>query len=1361
MNLADSIVAILNPKGKPVGTGFVIGDDLIVSCAHVINQAIGKLDQGNQAGGRPNQPLQVQCYKTGETVTCQVEGNGWRAADAEDVALLRASSRLPVLPLDLGNYHHPGETAFQSFGFPEPGALSGGGIIIGWANHRGQKLLQLRSSEVTSGFSGAPVLDRAQGYVVGMIRSITEPDLYNRLNETTFAISTQTILQICTEAGIPLQIQCQSPYMGLRFFDTPDADRFFGREQLILELLTRLAKERFLAIIGASGSGKSSVVRAGLIPAVMKCESLPDGMRPPSAGPGWKIHIFTPGAQPIKALAEVLTAGAQSNMAQSDLMAELLQDPTGLDRFTARATAQSGVYRLLIVVDQFEEIFKCQNEQEKKAFVDNLLMACAPQSSRSTSVVITLRADFYDGCGSFANLRAALGEHQKYIGPMNPDEMRRAIEEPARIGGWEFEPGLVDLILGDAVNEPGSLPLLSHALQATWQARRGWLLTLEAYHSVGGVRKAIATTAETVFREQLTLEEKEIARELFLRLTEMTESAQTTRRRVPLKEFTDLPKAKQIEPVLKMLTEFNTRLVVAGRNAEGEEYIEVAHEALIREWPRLHDWVEQGWEANRLGRKLEELAQEWARMAYDPSLLFVGKRLAAAEDWANAHPENVTQLIKDFLHASRAQRARDQRTRRLLQAGLISSVLIVIAVLAFASISYNRQARIAASRELAAAADSNLLLDPERSILLALRSAGISQAFDQSIQAYSADALRRAVHASRVRLTLKHAGEINDVAFSPDGTRLVSGCSDNTVIMWDAIRGTELYIRNRHTGAVNAVSFSADGSLFATASSDKTVKVWDTLTGQELLTLSGHNESVMGLSFHPNGTFLATASTDGTARIWDLTKRSYESIQGQGVRVFDVAYNPDGSKLAVGYGDGRTVVWDMSSLESLTLFDGVHSNPVSNLAFSPNGKWLATSSSSDGISILWDLETGQPAIAPFIMTDTAFGAAFSPDGTRVAFATGERTAQVWALDAVFGTNYAHLQYRLAGHTKAVSAVAFSPDGQMLATACYDGMVKVWDVSGHAGQVNSIVFNQDGTLLLTASSDHTIKVWDAITRKSSFSLPQADVVWQAVFSPNGSQIAAALNNGTAVIWDATSGKTLFTLSGHYKSINDLAYSPDGDYLVTGSWDNTAKVWDTASGAELLTLAGHTDSIHSVAYRSDGMRIATGGWDKTVKIWDAHSGMVFISIPEQAAEIQDLAFSPDGKFIAAALGDNTARVWDAASGQEKLKLTGHTQPIKSVTYNADGSWLITAGADGKVKLWDTTGGKELLSLDVGLELNDAAIRPDNAWLSFAAVDGNLHLYPLDFDALVVFANSHLTRSSLSSVECQQYLPGALCP
>jgi formylglycine-generating enzyme required for sulfatase activity len=455
------------------------------------------------------------------------------------------------------------------------------------------------------------------------------------------------------------------PYKGLDFFDVGDADRFFGRDRLTAGLVAYLCDHHLLAVVGASGSGKSSVVRAGVVPALNAGEHLKQEDRRPAGSERWPVHIITPTAHPLKELAASLTQESESVTAQTTLMDDLVADERSLDLFVSRRLAQMGEggsrpKRLLLVVDQFEELFTlCRNCTERKAFVDNLLTAAAP--TNVTTVVLTLRADFYAHCAKFGNLRQALESCQRYIGAMSEEELRLAVEAPAAQGGWDLEPGLVDLMLHDVSDESGALPLLSHALLETWKRRSGRTLTFAGYQASGRVQGAIAKTADSTFAS-LSPSYQTIAKNIFLRLTELGEGVQDTRRRVRLEELVPGPDAApDVLAVLQALQ--SARLLTTVRQearmeAEGESapltYVDVAHEALIREWPSLREWLAEDREGLRIHRRLTEVAQEWIQLGRDPGALYRGLRLEQTQAWAAEHVGELNEQERTFLEVSQA-----------------------------------------------------------------------------------------------------------------------------------------------------------------------------------------------------------------------------------------------------------------------------------------------------------------------------------------------------------------------------------------------------------------------------------------------------------------------------------------------------------------------------------------------------------------------------------------------------------------------------------------------------------------------------------------------------------------------------------
>ena len=1171
-----------------------------------------------------------------------------------------------------------------------------------------------------------------------------------------------------------------SPYKGLNYFDESDTDLFVGREALTTKLIERVLAltfrpapagsqdklssgmphpTRFLAVVGASGSGKSSLVRAGLIPALRWHKKSSD----------WNIHILTPTAHPLESLAASLTDEKGSVTATAILMDDLAREPRSLQIFAKHKAGLEKNARILLVIDQFEELFAlCRSEEERSSFISNLLTA-ASEVDGPVIVVITLRADFYAHCANYIQLREALAHNQEYIGAMKDEELRRAIEEPARRGRWEFEDGLVDLLLHDVGHEPGALPLLSHALLETWQRRRGRTLTLSGYTSSGGVRGAIAETAEAVFADRFTHEQQEVARRIFLRLTELGDETSTgdTRRRANFSELILKPEDKETtRTVLKALAD--ARLITTSEDA-----VEVAHEALIREWPTLRSWLEDNRDDLRFHRQLTDASQEWDELNRDPDLFYRGARLTQAQEWSLTHAEEMNALEREFLAASieareheaieretqrqreleAAQRLAESEKQRAEQqtsfaqqlstrAKYLTGAFIVALLMAFTALYFGSQARqtavtaqndrrIASSRELAAASLNNLPLDPERSILLALQSISTTRDADGTVLPESLEALHRSIVSSPIRMTLSgHQTRVLSAAYSPNGEQLATIGDDGTVIIWDALTGIESL---RLAGTTipsdlvteQRIAYSPDGKRLAACDGNQ-LKVYDPASGELLRTLSGHEQDVISVTFSTDGKYIATGSSDTTVRIWDARSGNLlHTLEGHSAEVGGLAFSPEGTLLLSSSEDGTLIIWNVETGE---LLRSVPEFAVYRVSFSPEcvgtpeatvadppqgvercGKRVAAAT-IHGLQV-WnytpdsaELITFEESQAILTIPDGSYGI-FSPDGkylAAVSFGISSGNAiKVW--DAATGQEL----LTLIGHTDWIMGLVFSPDGKQLASTSLDGTVRIWSlspgeeiiaVSGPgAGYGTRVVYNPNGQEFATNGGDGTATIWIVETGTPRLTLTgHAAEVMSMAFSPDGTRFGTGSLDATAIIWDAASGQKLLTLSGHEDGVRDIAFSSDGKLIATGGFDLTARVWNAATGELLRTIAGHEGIVPGVAFSPDGTHIATASTDGTSKIWDVKTGELLLTLAGHTSGIVDIAYSPDGRKLATASNDSTAKLWDAATGSELFTLTGHSSEIRPLAFSPDGKFLATGSGDNTAKVWDVETGEEIVTV-----------------------------------------------------------------
>ena len=1183
---------------------------------------------------------------------------------------------------------------------------------------------------------------------------------YARVDDYLSAVRAAVGAELLADApveAVQLAEPVRNPYKGLRAFLESDALEFHGRDSLIDELLHAVGAHTVVTVTGPSGSGKSSVVRAGLVPR-LRAGGLP-GSR------SWLVTDMYPGSYPFEELEAALLRVAVERPA--GLIDELSSDDRGLLRVTKQILPDDGS-QLVLLIDQFEELFTAvASEDTRRRFLDNLVAVATDERSR-VRVLLTLRADYFHRPLEYPAFGQILSDGLVTVTPMSTDGLAQAITAPARGVGVEVEPGLVERVIGDVEEQPGGLPLLQYALTEMFSGREGDRLTIAAYEATGGVLAAVGRRAEVLYGE-LPQAGREAARQLFLRLVTVDEEASgDTRRRVRQSELTGLAVDRQA--LDQAINQFGTfRLLSFDTDPiTRSPTVEVAHEALLREWPRLRDWVDDLREDLLLHRRINAATREWIESGRDPSFALRGGRLEQAEAWQTRTDMALSEDEREYVTASRAQQdaetASTRRRRRRLILALVAGMVVLAVISAIALVQWrssDREARAAASRELAAAAVANLDVDPERSILLALEAVERTRAADGTVVREAEEALHRAVKASRLVRAIPQGGQV--IAVSSDGSQVVVGGADGRATVWDLGTGDELLSLGGPEGTPG-VAFSPDDRLIATTHTDGTVRVWDAGTGRELHVMRGHTGLARRPVFSRDGHWLATAGMDRTVRIWDVeTGSARMTLTGHQGETFSADFSPDGSRLASASDDGTARIWDLAS-GAVVKVEG-HVWGVHDVAFSPDGTRLATAS-FDGMARLWDAESGAP-IRTFAGGDSLHAVAFSPDGTRLATGGSGGTATVW--DAETGRQL----MALAGHTTEVTDLGFTPDGaRLITTSSFDGTTRVWDVSIAGGRdwltvpgaeliLTGVAFGPDGARFAAPAEPSGVTVWDTesgaeVRTLTGYEPKLTTVAW----SPDGRRLAAGSDlTMTPPVWDVRTGELLFTLAGHDDTVRSVAFSPDGTRMVTGGWDATVRLWDAATGEQLRSLAAPAPVL-SVGFSPDGGHIVAGVEADAVVVWDATTREQLRTISTGQGIVNDVAFGLDGILFTGG-GDGTTKAWDLVSGAERMTLRGHRAVIGQVAVSPDGTTVATTSDDGTTKLWDAAAGRELLTL-LGhrLLVYGVDFSPDGRLLATASPDGTVALHLVPIDEFVELARERVARS-LTGDECRQYLHRERCP
>ena len=1155
----------------------------------------------------------------------------------------------------------------------------------------------------------------------------------------------------------------RSIYRGLQTLEEQDAAIFFGRDAFIvkgLDTLRRMrggAPERMLVIFGPSGAGKSSFLRAGLVARLRRDEEnflvLPV-IRPERAALTGNRGLAASLGRDLSSLTE------PDDLA--DIFSRLRAPIVERHARIAQAGREEGVARpptIVIAIDQAEELFAAENAEAARTLD---LLAAVVQADPDTILIATIRSDTVAWLQNEPRL-ADIPRLPFDLAPIPIGALKEIIEGPARLASppLAIEPALTERLLKD-LSAADALPLLAFTLERLTAKRRDRrTLTIADYvEDMGGLQGAITEAAEAAFASAVRdpalpngrVELEALARAAFIPALVLVDdaTADPKRRIERMAAFADSTRAFMRHMIDQRI------LVSDHRKIDGVEtsVVEVAHEAILRQWPTLRSWIAEERDTLRALESVRMAASEWrghldgqnstdghSWLAHRESRLADAEALTVRPGFAGM----IGPIERDYLAACRVKENTDltqerrqlARTRRLQSSVgaliAIAAVIVLLAgsgiVLILAGLAQRTSDTLA---ELAGTESGAGHYDLAARYALAGMAGANRPLVGYRSEAAEAE-LRGAVNTSVAIMALRgHDDAVSSAVFSPDGTRIVTASADKTARVWDVRSGQEIAVLRGHEDAVAGAAFSPDGTRIVTASADKTARIWDAQSGREIMALHGHDGAVLRAVYSPDGTRIVTASDDKTARIWDAQSgHEIVALRGHDAMVASAAYSPDGARIVTASDDKTVRVWDAQTGREIMALRG-HDGAVASAAFSPDGKRIVTGS-LDKTARIWDAQTGHEIAALRGHEDFVTGAAFSPDGMRIVTASTDKTARIW--DAQSGREIAALH----GHEAGLESAVYSPDSTRIVTASSDKTARTWDarkdreitaLRGHDGPVSSAAYSPDGTLIVTASFDQTARIWEVLSgREVGVLHGHEDFVSGAAFSPDGTRIVTASSDRTARIWDARSGREIAVLRGHEGGLESAAFSPDGTRVVTASDDQTARIWDAASGREIAALRGHQDRVSSAAFSPDGMRVVTASYDKTVQIWDARTGREIATVRGHEGAVSSAAFSPDGTRIVTASDDKTARIWDGKSGAEIAVLRGHDDLVISAAFSPDGSKIVTASYDKTARIWDARSGREIAPLR-GHEdrLLGAVFSPDGTRIATASYDRTARIWPL---------------------------------
>lgn len=1180
-----------------------------------------------------------------------------------------------------------------------------------------------------------------------------------------------------------------NPYRGLEAMTEDNADYFHGRSVETANVLSAFANNpgRCPILIGASGVGKSSVAQAGVLSALKSMRWRTTNENAPAPWPArlansrsWLQLTMRPGDAPFAALTAAVTRSWQLDSRDPDqaglprkwaerLMTgdNTLGDLIGATQEELKKRDGEAPSRILLYVDQGEELYTRSTVAEARRFTEVLT---AGLSDSRLFAFASMRADYFDKLQAD---QALFCSHEHIdVPPLDRAQLAEVVTAPARALNVDFEDNFTaDRITTAAAAQPGALPLLSYLLTAMWSGmvdRNDHTLRLPAQViDIGGV---LAGRAEE-FLQANPGQETVLRRLLTLKLSAVPAEGEPVRRETRRQECSDAEWALACS-----LADYPWRLVVTSeREGDGAFVAEVAHEALLRAWPRLKDWLRDERDFLVFKNEAERAEKRWQEVKMFDEALLGGIDLKRAEAWlperADDLPPAVAAYIQRSIATDRGRKLQQIRLQRRVIGGIAAA--IVMAAISFIAVFEWRQAVAESNR-----ADANLTStqvaesqflgelaqvqmtsgDFVTAMLVALPGlpdASLSSATG-GLRPYVVEVEGKLFEGYlgnwEHMLLAGHNDGVNSVAISPDGKRIVTGSSDSARV-WDAATGTQIAAFSSRDGPFGCVAIDGDGNRIFTTNDDNVVHVWDVAKGTQSAGLTGSGASFRCVTVSGDGRRIVAGADDGKLTVWDAAAGTQIAVLdvagataarvasgsdaapvGDAGGINSVAVSSDGTRIVAGYSDKAARVWDVSTATVLAVLAG-HELLLASVAISQDGTHVATGS-FDQTACSWDVATRAKVCISKKLGAPVRSVAISPDGKRIATGSDDNTARIWDM----GTG-AEIQV-LRGHIGGVVSVAFIPGGAGIVTGSDDKTARIWTaatdaevktLSGHTGSVSSVAFSADGKLLVSGSWDKTARSWDAHSGQPIRVFDQhSDRVAAVAIDDDGKRMVTGSWDGTAKIWDTDSGQVAKVLSGQIDQVSSVAISADGSRVVTGEGETNkaAQLWDSSTARKLTLIPKLAGRVTGVLLTPKGDRIITAA-GTSARVWDAAGGQQIIALLGHTNSVLSLALTPDGTRLVTGSRDMTARIWDLATGKTLATLRGHTGAVTSVAVSPNGRWIVTASSDGTVQLWDASTGDQIAIIAAdAVPVNSIAISPDGMRIASGWRDNFVRLSPLFF-------------------------------